>query len=136
MVYPMRSISHSIRWVVSKLCLLRANTPDRQFSAGYIDIRNSPPRLAKSNSGFPRMLLRQNAIMSPIANMASVCTRPKFMGGEDPSRLSDQAVDLIAERLEDECPLRQIVGPSGDAADGLRNLEAEASRQDKASLCI
>ena len=65
--------------------------------------------------------------------MASFCTRAAKVHA-DSSRVSDQAVDLIPQRLEDECPPRQIVGPSGDAADGLRNLEVWASRQDKPSL--
>jgi hypothetical protein len=48
--------------------------------------------------------------------------------------LSDQAVDLIPERLEGECPLRQIAGPPCDAVDEFCNLEAGASQQAKAQL--
>ena len=65
----------------------------------------------------------------------SVCTRAiKVHRGKTRHDSRTMTFDMIPQRLEDECPLRQIAGPSGDAADGLRNLEVGHHGKDKASL--
>ena len=127
------SISHSIRWVGSGLPI--EGRPDwRQSPAGYALISVIPiSSLPNSNSAFPERSARVRSYSCRSRQHGELL----HTGGQvhhNSSRVSDQAVDLIPQRLEDECPPRQIVGPSGDAADGLRNLEVWASRQDKPSL--